>query len=341
MQGEDRGPDRVDVRTDSFEQWQRIVSASFVPLHVESPDPPSFAAHLSGRVLDGVFFSSIGVSEHQVTRTPELIAGSAEMFYKLTLQLDGTAMLVQDGKEAILSPGDIGLYDTSRPYTLAFDRPMRAIVVMFPHGLIDLDTSEIGALTALRLAGDEGLGRLVSPFLREMMGTVGKVDGSTELRLVHNTIDMISTLLSSELIRLSGGSQTRGGELLHSIHDYIARNLHDPGLSVRSIAAAHYISPRYLQQIFQKQGTSISQWIRERRMGYVRRDLGDPRLAHRSIAQIASSWGFTNQAHFCKAFKADTGETAGGFRARALEAIEASAATAASAPGPGELLSAR
>jgi AraC-like DNA-binding protein len=323
MNGAGRGGGLVDVRTDSFTHWQRVVSSSFVPLQVASPDPGGFAAHLSGRVLDGVFFSEIGVSEHRVTRTPELIAGSHEMFYKLTLQISGTAMLVQDGKEAILHPGDIGLYDTSRPYTLAFDTPMRAIVVMFPHGMIDLDADAVGALTALRLAGDEGLGRLVSPFLRELMRTVGRVDGSTELRLVHNTVDMISTLLSSEAIRLSGGSQTRSGELLHAIQDYVARNLHDPGLSVQSIAAAHFISPRYLQQIFQKQGTSISQWIRERRMGYVRRDLGDPRLAQRSIAQIASAWGFTNQAHFCKAFKAETGETAGGFRARALAALRA------------------
>ncbi|XPP25485.1 MAG: helix-turn-helix domain-containing protein [Leucobacter sp.] len=318
MRDDERDAGPVDVRTDSFEQWQRIVSASFVPLQVESPDPSSFAAHLSGRVLEGVFFSEIGVTSHQVTRTPELIASSAEMFYKLTLQLSGTALLVQDGKEAILKPGDIGLYDTSRPYTLAFDSSMHAIVVMFPHGLLDVDASEAGALTALRLAGDEGLARLVSPFLREMIRTVGTVDGATELRLVHNTVDMISTLLSSEVIRLSGGSRTRSGELLHSIHEYISRNLHDPGLGIQSIAAAHFISPRTLQQIFQKQGTSISHWIRERRMGYVRRDLGDPRLSDRSIAQIAASWGFPNQAHFCKAFKAETGETAGGFRARAL-----------------------
>ncbi|MCS5497315.1 helix-turn-helix domain-containing protein [Cnuibacter physcomitrellae] len=320
---DDADPNAVRLRTRSFRQWQDVVSGSFVPLEVVSDDPASFDARLSGRVLEDVFFSEIGVSAHRVTRTPELIDASSELFYKLTLQLKGTGLLVQDGKEAVLRPGDIGLYDTSRPYTLTFDSPMHAVVVMFPHGLLDIDRAEVERLTAVRLAGDDGLARAVSPFLRELSRTVGDLDGSTGLRVVHNTVDVISTMLAGELIRLAGDSRTRSGELLHSIHEYISRNLHDPELSPSSIAAANFISTRYLQQIFHKQGTTISQWIRDRRMSYVRRDLQDPRLKHLAISQIAASWGFVNPAHFSKAFRADAGETASEFRSRMLAASPA------------------
>lgn len=326
-----RSDESINISTASFTEWQHVVSRSFVPLEVRSPSPQHFHANLRGRVLDGVFFSEITVSEHLVTRTTELIRSSDQMYYKLTLQLEGTASLVQDGREALLHPGDIGLYDTSRPYTLGFDRPMRAIVVMFPHGLLDLDVEAVGSLTALALSGQDGLGRLVSNFLNEMVRTLDTVDGVTKLRLVHSTIDMVSTLLSSELIRLSGGSQTRSGELLHAIHDYVSAHLHDPALSPQSIADANHISLRYLQQIFQKQGTPISQWIRNRRMAHIRRDLSDPALANRTIAQIASAWGLMNQAHFCKRFKAETGETASGFRARTLAAQDWRAADLATA----------
>ena len=317
-QPDDDARGAVRVRTRSFLQWQQVVSGSFVPLEVDSADPDSFDARLNGRVLENVFFSEIGVSAHRVTRTQELIDASSQLFYKLTLQLQGTALLVQDGKEAVLHPGDIGLYDTSRPYTLTFDDPMHAVVVMFPHSALDVDSHEVGKLTAVRLAGDDGLARAVSPFLRELTRTVGDLDGSTGLRVVHNTMDVISTMLAGELIRLSGNARDRSGELLHSIHEYISRNLSDPELGPQSIAAANFISARYLQQIFHKQGTTISQWIRERRMSYVRRDLRDPRLGHLAISQIAASWGFVNPAHFSKAFRADVGETASEFRARGL-----------------------
>ena len=321
-QPEEAGADVVRLRTRSFRQWQDVVSGSFVPLEVASEDPTSFDARLSGRVMEDVFFSEIGGSAHSVTRTPELIDASSQLFYKLTLQLEGTGLLMQDGREAVLRPGDIGLYDTSRSYTLTFDSPMHAVVVMFPHRLLDVETKEVSRLTAVRLAGDDGLARAVSPFLRELARTVRDLDGSTGLRVVHNTVDVVSTLLSSELIRLSGDSRSRSGELLHSIYEYISRNLSDPDLGPQSIAAANYISTRYLQQIFHKQGTTISQWIRDRRMSYVRRDLGDPRLKHLAISQIAASWGFVNPAHFSKAFRADTGETASEFRARMLAASQ-------------------
>ena len=63
----------------------------------------------------------IRVSQHSVVRTPELVARSAGDFYKLSLQLRGSTLLLQDGKEALLLPGDMALYDTTRPYTLVSD----------------------------------------------------------------------------------------------------------------------------------------------------------------------------------------------------------------------------
>lgn len=311
----------IQVGADSLLGWQRIVSGSFVPLQVMSDAPDTFRARMRGRVVEDVFFSEIGVERHSVDRSERLIEESPQDFYKLTLQLSGTGLLVQDGKEAVLRPGDIGLYDTSRPYTLTFDEAMRAVVVMFPHALLDVDPEEISRITAVRLAGDNGLARAVSPFLREIARTMTELDGSTGLRVVHTTIDVISTLLVNELTQLADGSRSRSGELLHGIYEYIARNLADPGLGPQSIAQANYISTRYLQQIFTKQGTTISDWIRERRLSYIRRDLADPRLAHRSISQIAAAWGFPNAAHFSKTFRQVAGETASEYRARVARAI--------------------
>ncbi len=34
------------------------------------------------------------------------------------LQVTGSSMVVQDGREAVLRPGDMAPYDTTRPYTL-------------------------------------------------------------------------------------------------------------------------------------------------------------------------------------------------------------------------------
>ena len=61
---------------------------------------------------------------------------------------------------------------------------------------------------------------------------------------------------------------------MQRIHAHIDRNLASTDLSPTSIAAAHFISTRHLHGLFQEQGTSVSTWIRIRRLERCRRDLG-------------------------------------------------------------------
>ena len=66
------------------------------------------------------------------------IARSDQRYFKLNLQLEGTGLLIQDNREAVLRPGDLAIYDTNRPYTLAFEEQARMMVVMFPHDALSL-----------------------------------------------------------------------------------------------------------------------------------------------------------------------------------------------------------
>ncbi|MET8996010.1 helix-turn-helix domain-containing protein [Amycolatopsis sp. NPDC004169] len=104
--------------------------------------------------------------------------------------------------------------------------------------------------------------------------------------------------------------------LVARIQAFIAGNLGDPGLTPETIAAAHHISVRYLQKLFQQEGRTVAGWIRRRRLEQCRRDLADPRLAGRSITAIAARWGFASPAHFSHAFRGAYGVSPRQFRRR-------------------------
>ncbi|MFX5558838.1 helix-turn-helix transcriptional regulator, partial [Acinetobacter baumannii] len=74
------------------------------------------------------------------------------------------------------------------------------------------------------------------------------------------------------------------------------------------IAAAHHISVRYLQRLFETEGTTVTTWIRQRRLERIRRDLADPRI-DRSTSAVAARWGLADASHFSKLFKAAYGMT--------------------------------
>jgi AraC-like DNA-binding protein len=67
------------------------------------------------------------------------------------------------------------------------------------------------------------------------------------------------------------------------------------------------MSARTLHRMFEHEASTVTDYIRSRRLGAVLRDLTDPVLANRSIAAIAARWCFTDQAHFTRAFRARYG----------------------------------
>ncbi|TFC42841.1 helix-turn-helix domain-containing protein [Cryobacterium sp. TMT1-21] len=306
--------DRVQsAEANTFAQWRTLVSDSFVPLDVRS-DASEFHGTLRSRVLDELSIVEVTANGHQVLRTPALIARTDRHYFKLNLQLSGQGILIQDNREATLRPGDLAVYDTHRPYTLAFEQDFRTLVLMFPHDALDLPVDAVGQLTARRMPGDAGLGRMISPFMVQLAENLDALSGSTGHRLAYNAVDLVATMFESELNIHREPTSGPRGDLLASIRSYIEGALGDPGLSPATIAAAHFISTRHLHNVFHAADTTVSSWIRARRLEHCRRDLRDPILADRSVGDIAARWGFIDAAHFSRIFRAAFGEPPSAYR---------------------------
>ena len=306
-----------DEATRDFSAFRTTVSESFVPLQVTSDRPDPFWGRIRSNQADEIHVSELSASEHVVERTPELIARADRHYFKLSMMLSGTGLLVQEGREAVLRPGDLAVYDTHRPYSLAFDNDFRIMVVMFPKHLIGLPPELVSQLTAVRFDGRSGLAGMIVPFLGQMVGNLDQLSGATGARLAHSGLDLVTTLFAHEL----GAAEDLGDPhraLMQRIRSYIETNLGSPDLGPAQIAAVHFISTRHLQILFHEEGTTVSSWIRSRRLERCRRDLLDPLCAGRPVASIATRWGFVDAAHFSRVFKATYGVPPSDVRAAAL-----------------------
>jgi AraC-like DNA-binding protein len=96
--------------------------------------------------------------------------------------------------------------------------------------------------------------------------------------------------------------------------DEISASLADPDLSPPVVAARIAISVRYLHRLFAEQGTTFGRVLLQRRLVEVRRKLADPTFDHLTITELALAAGFSDPAHFSRAFKAAFGMTALAFR---------------------------
>jgi AraC-like DNA-binding protein len=298
-------PASQDVTTSvarTFDDWKHLVAESFVPLAARTADVDGFRGQLRSRVLDRMSIVEVTATSHEVHRTPALIAQAGERYFKLNLQLEGTGLLIQDNREALLEPGDLAIYDTNRPYTLAFEEQARMMVVMFPCDALTLPTDYVGQLAAVRMAGGTGLSGIVGQFIRQLSENLDVLGGPSGSRLATNALDLVSTMLHAEM-DIAPDRMKPQALLAASIREYIEANLSDPLLAPASIAAAHFISTRHLHNVFHESGTTVASWIRSQRLEGARRDLRDPLHAGKSVSTVAARWGFLDAAHFSRTFR--------------------------------------
>lgn len=285
----------------SFDHWKHLVAESFVPLTARTADVEGFQGRMRSRVLDRMSIVEVTATSHEVHRTPALIAQDHERYFKLNLQLEGTGLLIQDNREAVLQPGDLAIYNTNRPYTLAFEDSTRIMVLMFPCDALSLPVDYVGQLAAVRM-GSGGLSGIVGQFIRELSANLDVLNGPSGSRLATNALDLVSTMLHAEM-DITPDRMKPQALLAVSVREYIEANLADPLLSPASIAAAHFISTRHLHNVFHESGTTVASWIRTQRLEGARRDLRDPLHAGQSVGTVAARWGFLDAAHFSRTFR--------------------------------------
>lgn len=296
-------------------EFQRAVSSSFVPLRVTAKDPAAFRGSVMQSVVAGVSFTTVAASPHVVERTPQLVRSSPRQFYKVSLQMEGTSCLEQAGRDVQLLPSDLAIYDTTEPYRLTFKEPFRLVVIQVPHERFELPSQLARGLTAVRLPGRDGLAGVVSPFLASLGSDHDHITGRAGLRLAQNAIDLLALLFSNQADALEAATDPHWS-LQRELRDYIEEHLVDPDLTPASIAQANFISTRHLQILFQRSGTTVSGYVRSRRLEKCYHDLTSPVRLNVPIAVVASRWGFPDAAHFSRVFKATYGESPRAIRDR-------------------------
>jgi AraC-like DNA-binding protein len=291
-----------------FDAWQETISQAFVPLEATPTSDSVFTGSLSCHTVGSAQISDVAGGPVRVERAPRTIRRADPGYIKVGLQTAGHGMVTQAGRTAVLAPGDLAVYDTGRPYTLDFDGTFHMIVLMFPRDMWQIRDTTLMEATARRICGQRGVGGLISPLLRSMPAALLRDDLAHNIHVADALLDLVSAAVA-DIGGATPVAQSSAAALLVRIKAFVDANLGDVSLSGPEIAAAHHISVRYLQRLFEIEGTTVTAWIRGRRLERIRRELADPRTAAESTGTIAARWGLVDASHFSKAFKAAYGAT--------------------------------
>jgi AraC-like DNA-binding protein len=244
-------------------------------------------------------------SRRGLQRGQDLIRRSNGSYYHLVLNLRSSTMIDHNEHQIELSPGDMALIDTSRPYDGFHESGMsRVLTVSFPRTLLPVSPKAADNLVGARLCGRVGIGALLRDYVLRSAKDLKDFSSADATRVSTTLLDLLGGLISHELElkdALSGEPKQR--VLYQQIKAFIQQRLADPTLTPGTIAEAHHISVRTLHRLFGSHGHSVTEWIRTRRLDRCRRDLADPLLTDLPVSAIAARWGYHQAAHFTRLFR--------------------------------------
>jgi AraC-like DNA-binding protein len=304
---------------DRFEFWSAASCDAYHPLELRRDFDRPFWGRAQGNALGALRVFRIAADASSVARTPRAIAAHDPEQLIVAVNLRGRFSAVQGGRSTLVEPGDITSYESSHPYVVHAPTPFEIVAVLVPKALLRPHGDRICAATARTVSGRSGLGKLAARFFEQVAdgfddGTLGE-DGAS---VAEAMLDLVRGLV---LTRDAGVDEPRArtrADLLLRIQRFIEANLADPELSPERIARANAVSVRYLHKLFEPQGVTVGEWVRDKRLDRCRRDLSEPALRGETILAIASRWGLTNAAHFSRIFRDAYGCSPREFRNTAL-----------------------
>ena len=240
-------------------------------------------------------------------RTKNMLGdGNDDLF--LSINQTNLFSVRQSDREALLHPGDAALVSCAE--AMAFQRAGGvAIGIRVPRMLF---AHQPGAI-------EDRVARVIpasSEPLRLLRAYVNSLDsdnslGTPELR--HLVVTHIHDLL---LLAINGmdspAEQAIGRGLkaarLRQIKAHIVDSLAGD-MSIHAVAVAHHLTERYVQRLFEDEGTTFSTFVSHQRLARAYRMLRTPRHAGQSVSAIAYECGFHDVSHFNRMFRRRFGLT--------------------------------
>ena len=293
--------------------WSSIIAETYFPLHLSFRSPETFRGRLSRREMGQISVSRLSTEPLQFERRPHHIKSTTEEEYLVTIPLKSPVVFRQLGKEVRCDPGGFILERGDEPYRFSYESCADLYVMKVGRQALADRIHDPDRFCAKVLNGYSGMGALFSSMVQGVHDQEMSTDYRSSSVLTRHLLELLALSLEEVGAEDPGAGSSVRTAHLRRVEQVIRDNLTNPNLSPDMIADLCGISKRYLHELFKDVNGTVSQRIRDRRL-LAAKDMMEAQ-PQKSIAEIAYSFGFSEQAQFSRLFKAAFGETPSGYRA--------------------------
>lgn len=291
-----------------LEAWREHYGRRVLRIDIEPLSGVPFDAAVVSRALPNLHLLSGAVSAARISRTREFL-GDGNDDVALVINRAGRVAASAPGRAIMLAPDDAVLIRSSEPSM--FERPVagRSFTIRLPCSVLSALIADPGDMFMRPIAATGALKLLASYAEALLDDDALAAPGIVPLAVTH-VHDLVALALGAtrEAADVAGNRGVRAARL-RAAKACIAERCNDPALSVGTLACRLGVTPRYVQRLFETDGTTFSAYLRAERLSRAYRLLTSPALASRQIGAIAYEVGFGDLSYFNRCFRQRYGAT--------------------------------
>jgi len=305
----------LHISTDAFPvdrrltMWREVYGRTIAKFDIEPINDMPFRAGVTLRSFPGLGVASGHRSDARYRMTRELAANSSDNLI-FAVVTNGVGIISQRDREATIGAGEALLMSATEPSISTLHSGGRFITLSVPRDAISTMVVEPNSMLVHPIPRQNEALRLLTGYL----GILNEVDKLSAPELQRTVVTHIHDLLASALgatqntVLLAEERGIRSARMRAIMFD-IVDNLEKRELSITNVALRFSVTPRYIQKLFESDGTTFTEYVLERRLLEANRLLSDSRLAKRSISDVAFKVGFGDLSYFTRAFRRRFGMT--------------------------------
>ena len=300
---------------DRLEAWRDVLGAvGLQPSAAASVHPGHATA--SRRNAEGVVLAKLAAGPQVVSPLPPR---ADDVPIVLLPTEDGVSLRTATGHQ-IISVGHLLLLPRKGDWSVSFQRDMRAVVLSVTSDAFHGRKVSKPVFDEVRVLAPGGFTEVFSRTLESAARNLEALSDAEWTAVAQGLADLLPTFVRQLVAPTTeAGSTATRAAILHRLCQTIERKLDDPDLTPARVAAIEGISERYMQKLFEGSGSSFTHYLRERRLQRTSAELSNPAEVHHSISEIAYRNGFSDSAHFSRAFRHRFGLSPREFRQQEIE----------------------
>ena len=296
-----------------LDAWREVYCRTLQRLDVEPLSGQEFHTDAIMRRMPGLVVNTVRRSAVIHNRRREFVDNDD---VGITVGLTSNFEASQSGRTLTMNPGDAVVLTGAEPASLTAPTCGEYIHLRVPKRSLSPLVACLDAAYGRRIPARNIALRLMTRYISILDEGEALATCSLRQQIVAHLYDLMAVAIgATEDAAESAANRGARAACLWAIKQDVANHLDEPGLSVATVAARHELMPRYVQRLFEREGTTFTAYLLEQRLAQAYRALIDPRYSGRKISAIAFNSGFGDLSYFNRTFRRQYGSVPSDVRA--------------------------